>query len=75
VAPAAVDLAPLWSLYSPPGRASFLAAYGPVEPNTRLRARVLALCLSAMLAAYAIDRGDDRLLQETLAELDRALVD
>jgi hypothetical protein len=46
-----------------------------VEPNTLLRARVLALCLSAMLAAYAIDRGDDRLLQESLAELDRALVD
>ncbi len=75
VAPAAVDLAPFWSLFSPEGRNSFLAAYGPVDPNELLRARVLALCLSAMLAAYAIDRGEDALLKETLAELDRTLVD
>jgi hypothetical protein len=75
VAPASVDLAPYWSLFSPKDRGDFLRAYGPVDPDTLLRARVLALCLSAMLAAYAIDREDKLLLAETLAELDRELVD
>ncbi len=75
VAPTSLDLAPYWSLFPVEHRATFLRAYGPAGADTLLRARVLALCLSAMLAAYAIDRGDELLLAETLAELDRALMD
>jgi aminoglycoside phosphotransferase (APT) family kinase protein len=75
LAPASLDLSLLWSLFDAQGRESFLAVYGPVDASTLLKARVLAMCLSAMLAAYALDQGNARLLRETLEELDRALVD
>ena len=74
-APASVDLSVLWSLFSPHERETFLAAYGPVDPDTLLRARALALFLSAALAAYAQDRGHAQLWKETLAQLDRVLTD
>jgi aminoglycoside phosphotransferase (APT) family kinase protein len=74
LAPVSVDLGVLWSLFAVEARENFLAAYGSVDCATLLRARALALCLSAMLASYALDRGDEMLWKETLAELDRALV-
>lgn len=65
----------LWSRSTAEARERFLAVYGSVDPGTLLRARVLAHCLSAMLTASALDRGDQALWREALAERDRALLD
>lgn len=72
-----IDLALYWSLLDAPGRSAFRAAYGASEltDDRRLRARVLALFLNAALAQYADDIGDPELLAETLAGLERTLVD
>jgi aminoglycoside phosphotransferase (APT) family kinase protein len=74
-APRSIDLMLFWSLFGPEERRVFLAAYGPVDADTLVRARVVALCLDAMLAAYGIDRGMDAVATEALAGLDRTLVD
>jgi aminoglycoside phosphotransferase (APT) family kinase protein len=47
-----VDLALVWALLPRESRDAFLEAYGPVSGERLLRARVLALCLCAALAAY-----------------------
>lgn len=70
-----VDLSLVWSFLPPDARASFLAAYGPVEDHQLLRARVLALSLSAALALYGHDQGLAALEGEALAGLARTLVD
>ena len=70
-----VDLSLFWSLLPPAGRDAFLAAYGPVEEEGLLRARVLALCLCALLAAYAHARGMNDLEHEACSGLVRTLVD
>jgi aminoglycoside phosphotransferase (APT) family kinase protein len=75
VAPPSLDLSVLWSLFSPRERSTFLTAYGPADPDTLLRARVLAMFLSAALAAYARDHGWAHLWREALAGLHRALLD
>jgi aminoglycoside phosphotransferase (APT) family kinase protein len=69
----AVDLSLTWSLLDDPGRDAFYAAYGPVPADRRLRARILALFLNAVLALYAHDVGNRALLAEALAGLDRTL--
>ncbi len=70
-----IDLALVWSLLTPAARESFFAEYGPVTDDRRLRSRVLAIGLDSMLLRYAHDVGDTSLRHETLAALDRALVD
>ncbi len=72
-----IDLSLYWSLLDAPARAAFRAAYGAVSltPARLLRARVLALSLNGLLARYALDIADPALLAETLAGLDRTLVD
>lgn len=75
VADPSIDLSLVWSLLSPAGRERFLVEYGPVDEETRLRARVLALQLSSLLALYAHDVGHGSLECECLAGLERALVD
>ena len=45
-----VDLVLYWSLLPPGARAAFLDAYGPVEEEQLLRARVLSLMICAALA-------------------------
>ena len=67
-----VDLLLVWSFLPPHARDEFLAAYGPVEPEPLLRARVLALFLSAALLLYAEHEGMANLKDESLAGLDRA---
>ena len=67
-----VDLLLVWSFLPPDARDEFLAAYGPVEPEPLLRARVLALFLSAALLLYAEHEGMANLKDESLAGLDRA---
>lgn len=69
----AIDLQLVWSLLPAARRGSFFAEYGSVEPETGLRARVLAVYLSAMLAIYARSVGHASLERESLAGLERAV--
>lgn len=71
----AIDLMLVWSLLPRPGRERFVAEYGPVDEEARLRARVLALFLGLTLALYGRDVGNKRLECECLAGLERTLVD
>jgi aminoglycoside phosphotransferase (APT) family kinase protein len=66
-----VDMALYWNL-SEDGRESFLAGYGTVTDEQLLRARVLALFLSAMIATYARHQRTPRLERAALAGLRRA---
>jgi len=52
-----------------------LAAYGPVDVDTELRGRALAISLCATLAVWASSTGHDELLAEYLLGLDRAVED
>ena len=77
VADPSVDLSLYWSVLDGESRAAFRAAYGEASLTTDrlLRARVLALFLNAALATYAADTGDQPLLHETIAGLERTLMD
>lgn len=77
----AVDLAVAYAAFAGPARGRFLAAYGAgargggapaLDGERELRARALAVRLSALLAAYAADVGRSALLAEALAGLRRA---
>lgn len=70
-----VDLLFVWSVLPPDVREAFFEEYGQVDDATRMRARVLAIMLSAVLALYARDQGKPGLEREALAGLQRALVD
>lgn len=72
-APAAVDLSLYWSAFGPAARERFVAAYGSIDDATMVRARLLALFLSAALALYARAQGMRALEAETLNGLERAL--
>lgn len=67
-----VDLSVAWSCFAGTARQALLDAYGPVDAERELRARVLALFLSAALAQYAHARGDGTLLAEALRGIGRA---
>jgi aminoglycoside phosphotransferase (APT) family kinase protein len=69
----AVDLSLLYSAFEPADRQVALSSYGDVPAHRELRARSLAIGLSAALAAYAATEGHDRLLTESLAGLRRAV--
>ncbi|WP_119730030.1 phosphotransferase [Thermomonospora amylolytica] len=69
----AVDLSLAYSAFSGPARSALLAAYGPVDAERELRARVLAVFLCASLAEYAASVGHREMLRETLAGLRRAV--
>lgn len=70
-----IDLHLLWSLLPPDGRDELVDAYGHVDEEELLRARVLALFLSAALALYAEHEGLGALRRETVAGLERAASD
>jgi aminoglycoside phosphotransferase (APT) family kinase protein len=72
-APAAVDLSLYWSALGPAARERFLAAYGSIDDATMVRARLLALFLSAALTLYARAQGMRALEAETLTGLERTL--
>ncbi len=74
-APAAVDLSPHWSVFPPAVRERFVAAYGDVDDATLLRARVLALFLSATLAVYAGAQSMPALEAEARGGVTRAFAD
>jgi aminoglycoside phosphotransferase (APT) family kinase protein len=67
----AIDLSMLWSYLPPEGREVFLTQYGDVTDEQLLRARVLALSLSAALALYGHKEGFPTVEREALFGLDR----
>jgi aminoglycoside phosphotransferase (APT) family kinase protein len=69
----AVDLGFAFAAFSGPAREALLGAYGPVDGDRELRARCLAVRLSAMLVDYAAAEGRPALLGESLAGLRRAV--
>lgn len=70
-----IDLQIAWSLLPAGARARFFDGYGPIDDERRLRARVLAVRLCAMLAHYARSVGYASLEREALAGFERALSD
>ena len=69
----AVDLSIAYAAFTGTARAAMLDAYGAVDPERELRARVLAVSLSAALADAAAAQGDEALLHEALTGLRRAV--
>ncbi|MBG0816169.1 phosphotransferase [Planomonospora sp. ID82291] len=70
----AVDLSLAYAGFDGAARTALLTAYGrPVGPGRELAARVLAVCLCAVLADYAASTGRARLLAASLAGLRRAV--
>jgi aminoglycoside phosphotransferase (APT) family kinase protein len=72
---AAIDLSLYWSLFLPPARRAFRAAYGEISSDTLTRARVLALSLSALLALYGRDQNMPGVEREALQGIQRTLLD
>jgi aminoglycoside phosphotransferase (APT) family kinase protein len=70
-----VDLSLAYGAFTGPARAALLAAYGPVDPDREVRARVLAVFLCAALADYAAKDNRPHLLRESLVGLRRATSD
>ena len=71
----AIDLVLVWCALPPAARAAFFAEYGPVSEAGLLRARVLSLFLCAVLAIHARHEGLAKVEQESLAGLERTLLD
>jgi aminoglycoside phosphotransferase (APT) family kinase protein len=67
----AIDLSMLWSYLPRHGRAAFLSEYGPVSDEQLVRARVIALSLSAALAHYGHNEGFSAIEREALSGLAR----
>lgn len=70
-----LDLSLYWSLFDPPARAAFVAAYGPIGTDRLARARVLALFLCATLAGYAHRESMHELERTSIESLSRTLSD
>src|SRR5690242_7459682 len=68
----AVDLSLAYAAFAGEARQALLDAYGPVDGERELRARALAVRLSALLAGYAAADARPTLLAEALAGLRRA---
>jgi aminoglycoside phosphotransferase (APT) family kinase protein len=68
-----IDLLFVWSVLSLHARGGFFEEYGAIDDETALRARVLAIHLSAVLALYAREQGLAALERESRAGLERAL--
>ncbi|GAT65065.1 aminoglycoside phosphotransferase [Planomonospora sphaerica] len=72
----AVDLSLAYAGFDGDARTALLSAYGrPVNAGRELAARVLAVCLCAVLADYAESTGRTRLLAASLSGLRRAVGD
>lgn len=68
----AIDLLLFWSFVPPAARPAVLRTYGPITEEQRLRARILALFLCAVLAVYADTESMVNVKREALAGLERA---
>jgi aminoglycoside phosphotransferase (APT) family kinase protein len=71
----AVDLSVAWSTLDAAARRSFFATYGEVGEETRVRARVVAAFLCAMLAEWARKEQVPLVLDAALAGLREAIDD
>ncbi len=71
----AVDLSVAWSTLDRASRPAFFAAYGEIAEETRVRARVVAASLCAMLADWAEKEEVPRVLEAAVAGLRRAVDD
>jgi aminoglycoside phosphotransferase (APT) family kinase protein len=71
----AIDLSMLWSYLPREGREAFLTEYGEVSDEQLLRARVIALSLSAALAHYGHKEGFRAIEREALLGLARTAAD
>lgn len=71
----AMDLHLAWSLLPPGARPAFWAAYGPIDPDQEVRARVVGLFLGAVLALYGDREGLPGVRDEALAAVERTLLD
>jgi aminoglycoside phosphotransferase (APT) family kinase protein len=74
----AVDLSIAFAAFSGEQRRAFFAAYGPIDADRELRARALAVSLSALLTEYALaqvrpDGSASALMPEVCDGLARAL--
>jgi aminoglycoside phosphotransferase (APT) family kinase protein len=67
----AIDLSMLWSYLPRDGREPFLTEYGAVSDEQLVRARVIALSLSAALALYGHHKGFPAVEREALSGLAR----
>ncbi len=67
-----VDLMVAWAAFEPVEREAFWAAYGPVDAQSRLRARATALNVCAALASQAAADSQQAVLAEALAGAARA---
>jgi aminoglycoside phosphotransferase (APT) family kinase protein len=67
----AIDMSMLWSYLPSHGRTAFLSEYGPVSDEQLIRARVIALSLSAALAHYGHNEGFSAVEREALSGLAR----
>ncbi|WP_018654221.1 phosphotransferase [Actinomadura flavalba] len=68
----AVDLSLVYGAFDAAARDAFFDAYGAISPATAIRARVLAVFITAALAAYADATARPVLRDESLAGLFRA---
>ena len=64
VAPRSVDLSFAYSALTGASRDAFFAEYSPIDADTELRARVMAIFSAASVVAYAL-AVDDRILLES----------
>jgi aminoglycoside phosphotransferase (APT) family kinase protein len=70
-----VDLSIVWSFLPPDARSAFAAEYGSITDETALRARMLAVHLTASLAHQAHVDGMATLEREALAGLSRSVTE
>jgi aminoglycoside phosphotransferase (APT) family kinase protein len=68
-----IDLQLVYAFLPPDAREAFFAEYGEVADESHVRARVVALNLSAVLARYGRAQGLPHVEREALASLDRVL--
>lgn len=72
MAPRSVDLSAAYSTLAGPAREAFFEEYGPIDDDTELRARVMAIFSAASVAAYARELGQGNLLESALVGLTHA---
>jgi aminoglycoside phosphotransferase (APT) family kinase protein len=72
---AGIDLSLYWSLLLPPARAAFRSAYSEITEENLIRARVVALSLTALLALYGRDQTMSGVEREALQGIERTLID
>jgi aminoglycoside phosphotransferase (APT) family kinase protein len=70
----AIDLMAYWALAGEEARPAFVEAYGPIDEEQLLRARVLALFLWGTIALYGREEGLPVLEREAVAGLERAAI-